>query len=91
MMIIFTDHAKDKRLRELNKLGAKEETVTEAIRAPEELLYDSQTDRYVAVSWSNKIAVVYEKSDGDTLVITVIYSSALEEIVDRRRGSGRWI
>lgn len=39
----------------------------------------------------NKIAVVYEKSDGDTLVITVIYSSALEEIVDRRRGSGRWI
>lgn len=91
MMIIFTDHGKDKLLRELNKLGVKEETVTEAIRAPEELLYDSQTDRYVAVCWSNKIAVVYEKSDGDTLVITVIYSSALEEIVDRRRGSGRWI
>jgi len=43
------------------------------------------------VSWSHKIAVVYEKSDGDSLVITVIYSSVLNEIVDRRRRSGRWI
>lgn len=90
-MILFTDHAKDKLLKELHKLGVTEKTVTETIKSPDELLYDSQTGRYIAVSWSHKIAVVYEKSDGDFLVITVIYSSVLKEIVDRRRRSGRWI
>ncbi len=90
-MISFTDHAKDKLLQELNRLGVTEETVTETIKSPDDLLYDSQTDRYIAVSWSHKIAVVYEKRDRDILVITVIYSSMLENMVDRRRGSGRWI
>lgn len=90
-MISFTDHAKDKLLRELNRLGVKEETVTETIRSPDGLLYDSQTDRYIAVSWSSKIAVVYEKRDGNILIITVIYSSMLKDMIDRRRRSGRWI
>jgi len=90
-MISFTDHAKDKLLRELNRLGVTEETMTETIKSPDDLLYDSQTDRYIAVSWIKKIAVVYEKRDSDIQVITVIYSSVLRNIVDRRRGSGRWI
>ena len=90
-MISFTDHAKDKLLQELQRLGVTEETVTETVKSPDDLLYDSQTDRYIAVSWSHKTAVVYEKRDSDILVITVIYSSTLENIVDRRRGSGRWI
>lgn len=90
-MILFTDHVKDKFLTELHKLGVTEKTATETINNPEEFLYDSQTDRYIAVSWSHKIAVVYEKRDGDILIITVIYSSVLKEIVDRRRRSGRWI
>ena len=61
-MTLFTDHAKDKILKELHKLGVTEKTVTETIKSPDELLYDSQTDRYIAVSWSHKIAVVYEKA-----------------------------
>ena len=89
-MIRFTDPAKDKLLKELHKLGVTEKKVTETIRDPDEILYDSQTDRYVAVSWSHQIAAVYQK-DGDILVITVIYSSMLKDIVDRRRRSGRWI
>jgi len=90
-MISFTDHAKDKILRELHKLGVTEETVTGTIKRPDDLLYDSQTDRYIAIGWSQKIAVVYEKKDSDILIITVIYSSALTDTVDRRRRSGRWI
>lgn len=43
------------------------------------------------MSWSHRIAVVYKKSDGDSLGMTIIYSSVLKEMVDRRRGSGRWI
>jgi hypothetical protein len=68
-----------------------EETVTETIKSPVDLLYDSQTDRYMAVSWSYKVAVVYEKSDGEFLVITVIYRCTVRRIFDRRRRSGRWI
>ena len=90
-MISFTDHIKDKLLRELSRLGVTEETVTETIKNPDDLLYDSQTDRYIAVSWSHKVAVVYEKRDSEFLVITVIYSSTVRSIVDRRRRSGRWI
>ena len=90
-MISFTDHIKDKLLRELSRLGVTEETVTETIKNPDDLLYDSQTDRYIAVSWSYKVAVVYEKRDSEFLVITVIYSSTVRSIVDRRRRSGRWI
>ncbi|MDI6904477.1 MAG: hypothetical protein QMD13_03150 [Candidatus Bathyarchaeia archaeon] len=90
-MIIFTDHAKDKLLKELSKLGITGRTVTEIIRNPDELLYDSLTNRFVAISWSRDIAVIHEKSNGDFIVITVIYSSELKDIVNRRRGSGRWI
>ena len=91
MMNSFTDHAKNKLLKELKKLGVTEKTVTETIKKPDELLYDPQIDRYIAIGWSQKIAAVYEKRDGDNLVITVIYSSTLSDIVDRRKRSGRWI
>jgi pyruvate formate-lyase activating enzyme-like uncharacterized protein len=43
------------------------------------------------VSWSHRIAVVYEKSEGDSLVITIICSSVLKDMIDRRWRSGRWI
>lgn len=66
-MISFTDHAKDKLLRELHKLGVTEKTVRETINNPDQLLYDSQTDRYIAISLSHEVAVVYEKSDGGML------------------------
>lgn len=36
-MIIFTDHAKDKLLKELSRLGITESTVAEIVRDPDEL------------------------------------------------------
>ena len=90
-MIIFTDHAKDKLVKELNKLGITERTATEIIREPDELLYDSLTNRFVAIRWSHKTAVIYEKDDNNFIVITVIYSSELRDAVNRRRKRGRWI
>lgn len=68
-----------------------ERTVTDVINDPDELLYDSQTGRFVALSLNHSVAVVYEENNGDILVITVIYSSALKETVDARRRSGRWM
>ena len=90
-MIIFTDHAKDKLVKELNKLGITERTATEIIREPDELLYDSLTNRFVAIRWSRKTAVIYEKDDNNFIVVTVIYSSELRDAVNRRRKRGRWI
>lgn len=90
-MIIFTDHAKDKLVKELNKLGITERTATEIIREPDELLYDSLTNRFVAIRWSRKTAVIYEKDDNNFFVVTVIYSSELRDAVNRRRKRGRWI
>ena len=90
-MIIFTEHAKDKLLKELDKLGVTERIVTEIIRKPDELLYDPTTNRFVAIGRSRNTAVIYEKADSDLLVITVIYSSELTELMKKRRGSGRWI
>lgn len=61
------------------------------LRNPDELLYDALTDRFVAVSWSHNTAVIYEKTNDDLIVVTVIYSSELKDVVDRRRRIGRWI
>jgi len=70
-MIIFTDHAKDKLVKELNKLDITERTTTEIIREPDELLYDSLTNRFVAIRWSRKTAVIYEKDDNNFIVCHV--------------------
>ena len=90
-MIVFTDHAKDKLLTEIRKLGVTEQTVMEILRKPDELLYDAFRNRFVAVSWSHNTAVIYEKTDDDLIVVTVIYSSKLRDVVNRRRRVGRWI
>ncbi|MFQ6064616.1 MAG: hypothetical protein ACE5L6_03990 [Candidatus Bathyarchaeia archaeon] len=90
-MIIFTDHAKDKLLKELSRLGITESTVAEIVRDPDELLYDSLTNRFVAIGWSRNTAVVCEKTNGDFMVVTVIYSSELKHLVNRRRRDARWI
>jgi len=89
-MISFTDHARDKLQRELAKLGITDNSVGATIEGPDLLLFDPETDRYVAIKWSHSIAVIYEKQLDDALVITVRCSTVLKEIVDRRR-SGRWI
>ena len=90
-MIIFTDHAKDKLLKELNMLGITERTVTKIITDPDELLYDSLTNRFVAIGWNHNTAVVHEKIDGNFIVATVIYSRELIDMVNRRKRNGRWI
>ncbi len=85
------NHAMDKLLKELNKLGVTKQTVTGIIRKPDALLYDSLTNRFVAIGWRHNTAVIYEKTDGAIIVVTVIYSSELKEMVNRRRWGGRWI
>jgi len=45
----------------------------------------------VAVSWSHNTAIIYEKTNDDLIVVTVIYTSELKDVVNRRKRAGRWI
>ena len=49
---MFTEHAKDKLIREIRKLGITEQAVIAIVKNPDELLYDALTGRFVALSWS---------------------------------------
>jgi len=90
-MIIFSTHAKDKISEELEKLGITKQVVIQILRKPDELLYDTSADRFIALSWNHNVAVVYEKTDNNLVVVTVIYSSGLKHVVDKRKRIGRWI
>ena len=90
-MILFTDHAKDKLQKELKKLGITEQLITEILENPHELLYDALRERFVALNWSHNTAVIYEKTDNNLTVVTIIYSSELKDIVNKRKRTGRWI
>lgn len=52
------------------------------MRNPDEMLYDA---------WRNRFVVVSEKVDDDFIVVTVMYSSVLKDIVNRKKKTGRWI
>jgi hypothetical protein len=81
----------EKLAKELLRIGVTEEMLREAVSRPDEILYDLATGRYVALKMERKLAVVYEWRGDDIFIITTIYSSKLEDIVQRRRRIGRWI
>jgi len=89
LAITFSRHARDKLEKELSKLGVSEEQVREAVSKPDELLYDTATGRYVALKWKEKLAVIYERRGSDIFIVTAIYSSKLENVVQRRRRGAR--
>jgi len=90
-MITYTDHASEKLTTELKKHNITKETVTHTLAEPHQMLYDTQTDRYIAINKDMKTAILYEKAGEDTRIITIIYSSTLNNVIERRRRSGRWI
>jgi len=90
-MIIFTEHAKTKLLKELKKLGITKQLATKTLKNPDELFYDALRERYVAVNWNHNMAIIYEKTNNKITVVTIIYSSELKDTVDRRKRTGRWI
>jgi hypothetical protein len=81
----------EKLAKELSRISVTEEMLREAVSRPDEILYDLATGRYVALKMERKLAVIYEWRGGDIFIITTIYSSKLEDIVQRRRRIGRWI
>jgi len=82
---------KDKLRKEMRKFGITLKKVKEIVNKPDEVLFDAWMNRFVAVRWSKRLAVVYERANHDFVVVTVIYSTRLKDIVDGRRRAGRWI
>jgi hypothetical protein len=87
----WSHHIEDKLTRELLRFGITKELLEATINEPDEVLYDTRTGRYVALRIRDKIAVIYEEREEEKFIITAIHSSKLEDIVRRRKRSGRWI
>jgi len=91
MEVHFTEHVLGKLEKHLRLLGISEGDIVATIKKPDDLVYDTFMDRYVALNYSRNLAVVYEKEDDKIIVVTAIYSSRLRSLVERRRMRGRWI
>ena len=78
-------------IRDRKKFGVTVKTVKRIVNKPDALFFDALMSRFVAVSWRLGLGVIYEKADGDLVVVTVIYSSGLKHVVDGRKRLGRWI
>ena len=91
MAIRLSRHIVDKLAKELSRMGISIESLEEVIRNPDEILYDTVTGRLVAVKIGGNLAVIYERRGEEIFIITAIYSSSLDDVVRRRKRSGRWI
>jgi hypothetical protein len=73
------------------KAGHKRATQSTNAENPRRLLCDSLRERYVAINWNHNTAIIYGKTDNTTTVVTIIYSSELRNMMNKRKRAGRWI
>ena len=86
MRIEFTRHA----LRRMRERGVRREDVYEALGDPDEVLLDVETGRIVAAKYSKGLCIVVEARGDAVKVITVLITSDLRRLVERRKERGRW-
>ena len=91
LKVRWSRHIENKLEKELSRLGITKELLEDIISKPDEVLFDSENGRNVAVRLKRNLAVIYEPRVEDMFIITAIYSSNLERVVQRRKRSGRWL
>jgi hypothetical protein len=91
LRVAWSKHIEDKLNKELSRYGITKELIEEIVRNPDELMFDSENSRNVAVRLKHNLAVIYELREADMFIITAIYSSNLSNVVLRRKRSGRWL
>jgi hypothetical protein len=91
LKIVLSKHIEDKLNTELSHLSITKADVEDTVLRPDQVLFDPQTGRNVAVRLEKKLAVVFERRTEDIFIITAIYSSNLEHVIFRRKRSGRWL
>ncbi len=88
---MWSKHIDDKLDKELTRLGITKDLLTDIVSKPDEVLFDSDSGRKIAVRLKRNLAVIYELRVKDMFIITAIYSSNLERVISRRKRSGRWL
>jgi hypothetical protein len=63
----------------------------EVVLEPDEMLFDAETGRNIAIKHERKLAVIFERRNEDIFIITAIYSSKLERVILNRTRAGRWL
>lgn len=91
LKVRWSRHIENKLEKELSRLGITKELLEDIVSKPDEVLFDSENGRNVAVRLKRNLAVIYEPRVEDMFIITAIYSSNLERVVQRRKRSGRWL
>jgi hypothetical protein len=90
LRVRWSRHIEDKLEKELSRLGITKKLLEEIVSKPDETLFDSENGRNIAVRMNRNLAVIYELGVKDMFIITAIYSSNLERVVQRRKRSRRW-
>lgn len=88
-MVSLSEHARFQ-LAKLERFKVHEDTVHATLEDPDLTLIDTATGNLIAINYEAKIAVAYAKRVDAPRVVTVIYSSKIEDLVRRRRRSHRW-
>jgi len=91
LKVRWSRHIENKLEKELSRLGITKELLEDIVSKPDEVLFDSENGRNVAVRLKRNLAVIYEPRVEDMFIITAIYSSNLERVVQRRKRSGIWL
>ena len=89
--VTWSKHIEDKLETELSRLGIDKADLEETVLEPDELLFDAETGRNIAVKYERNLAVIFESRSEDMFIITAIYSSKLERVISNRKRSGRWL
>jgi len=55
--VVFSRHVLDKIANDLLRIGVTKDLIESIVRSPDEILYDTVTNRYIAVRFDQKIAV----------------------------------
>lgn len=72
MGIRWSRHIEDKLEKELSHLRITKELLADIVCKPDEVLFDSENGRSVAVRLKRHVAVIYEIKAEDTFIITAI-------------------
>jgi hypothetical protein len=89
--VTWSKHVEDKIETELARLGLAKLDLEKAVLEPDEVLFDAETGRNIAIKHEHNIAVIFERRVEDMFIITAIYSSKLERVISNRKRSGRWL
>jgi len=69
--ISFSRHVLEKLEKYLSSLGVSKNDVVDAVRKPDDVVYDVLENRYVALSYKKNLAVVYERNE-EVIIVTAI-------------------